>query len=169
MTDYDTFHALVLVFAAAPVIVAAATDIREFKIPNECSILLLIMYPMHVWLSPVDVDVFGGIIVSASVFALTFTLFFINRLGGGDVKLLTALGLWAGPALIADLLVITTISGAVLAILFISRAGVVIALGFDQIGQESARDNVLAERLPYGVAIACGGLATIWALIDGVT
>lgn len=167
MTDYLEFHALLLMFAAAPIVIAAATDMREFRIPNECSVVLLIMYPLHVWLAPDSVDVWGALLVAAIMFGITFALYAFDRLGGGDVKLLSVVGLWAGPALAADLIMITSLSGAVLAIIFMSRAGAVIALGLDEVGQTAARDNVLAERLPYGVAIACGGLATLWSLMGG--
>ena len=60
---------------------------------------------------------------------------------------------------------VTTLSGALLALIFISRFGSVMALGCDCIGQMQARDNILAERLPYGVAIACGGIATLVGLM----
>lgn len=165
MTEFNEFHALVLLLAAAPLVVAAVTDMREFRIPNECSLLLIALYPAHVWLAPNGADLIGGMLVGASVFVVTFTLYAFNRLGGGDVKLLSVMGAWAGPAYAADLIVITTLSGAGLGLILLSKAGASIALGLDQIGEAAARDNVLSERMPYGVAIACGGLATLWSLV----
>ncbi len=165
MTELNEFHALVLLIAAAPLLVAAATDMREFRIPNECSALLLVLYPMHVWLAPMGVDIIGGMLVGVCIFAVTFTFYALDRLGGGDVKLLSVMGLWAGPMYAADLIVITTLSGAGLGLILLSRAGASIAMGLDRIGETAARDNVLSERMPYGVAIACGGLATLWSLV----
>ena len=165
MTEFNEFHALVLLIAAAPLFVAAATDMREFRIPNECSALLLVLYPLHVWLAPGGVDAVGGMLVGASIFAVTFGLYAMDRLGGGDVKLLATMGLWAGPAHATDLIVITTLAGAGLGLILLSQIGASIALGLDQMGETAARDNVLSKRMPYGVAIACGGLATLWALM----
>jgi len=165
MTELNDFHALVLVISIAPLLVAAVTDMREFRIPNECSALLLILYPVHIWLAPMGIDILGGLLVGGCIFAVTFTLYALDRLGGGDVKLLSVMGLWAGPAYAADLIVITTLAGAGLGLILLSRAGASIAMGLDRIGETSARDNVLSERMPYGVAITCGGLATLWSLV----
>lgn len=164
MTEFIDLHKLVLMLAAAPLLYAAVTDMREFRIPNECTLLLLALYPAHVWLSSTGVDVVGSVLVGASIFAVTFTLYSFDRLGGGDVKLLSAMGVWAGPALFADLIVVTTLTGAGLGLILLSRVGASLAMNLDRWGETSARDNVLAERMPYGVAIACGGLATLWML-----
>lgn len=164
MTEFNEFHALVLLVAALPLVVAAITDMREFRIPNECSLLLLILYPVHVWLAPLGIDVIGGALVGGSIFAVTFTLYAFDRLGGGDVKLLSVMGLWAGPGYAADLIVVTTLAGAGLGLILLSRIGASIALSLDRMGEAAARDNVLSERMPYGVAIACGGLVTFWKL-----
>lgn len=165
MTELNEFHAFVLLIAVAPLLVAAASDMREFRIPNECSVLLLALYPVHIWLAPAGIDIIGGMLVGACVFAVTFTLYALDRLGGGDVKLLSVMGLWAGPAYAADLIVITTLTGAGLGLILLSRVGASIALSLDRVGETAARDNVLSERMPYGVAIACGGLATLWSLV----
>lgn len=168
MTELNEFHALVLLMAAAPLLVAAATDMRQFRIPNECSVLLLVLYPAHVWLTPMGVDIIGGMLVGTCVFAVTLALYSFDKLGGGDVKLLSVMGLWAGPAYVADLIVITTLAGAGLGLILLSRVGASIALSLDRIGETSARDNVLSQRMPYGVAIACGGLATLWSLMGQI-
>lgn len=164
MTEFFDLHMLVLLLAAAPLVFAAVTDMREFRIPNECTLLLLALFPVHVWLSPTGVDVVGGMLVAASVFAVTFTLYSFDRLGGGDVKLLSVMGLWAGPAFVADLIVITTVTGAGLGLILLSRVGTSIAINLERLGETSARDTILAERMPYGVAIACGGGAVLWML-----
>jgi len=164
MTDAISYHTTVLVAAALPVVYAAARDLREFKIPNECSLLLLALYPLHVWLSPVPVSVPTAAPVAVIVFAVTYGLYALKRFGGGDVKLLSALALWAGPGLIADLVVMTSVAGGVLALAYLSPIRHVFALTLDRVGDAAARDNVLAERLPYGLAIAVGGLVCLYRL-----
>lgn len=158
MTALPQIHTIVLIAAAAPVVWAAVNDLRDFRIPNECSLALLALYPLHAWLSPAAVDPLTGMMSAAAVFAVTYAFYAFDRFGGGDVKLLSVLALWAGPALLADLVVITTLTGGVLAVVFMTRARFVLALALERAGETAASGNVIAERLPYGVAIAVGGL-----------
>lgn len=163
MTEIIEFHTFLLILAAAPVLVAAITDLQEFRIPNEASLLLLVLYPVHIWLAPVPIDVIGGFLVAACIFAITLTLHMFDKFGGGDVKFLSVLGLWAGPSFAVDLILTTALAGGILAVVFMSRAGFMIASHLDQPGETKARASLLSARLPYGVAIGCGGLAVIWA------
>ncbi len=68
-------------------------------------------------------------------------------MGGGDVKLLTALALWIEPTLFLKLLIVMALAGGVLTIV----------MGMWHIMRRQ-RDRIA---VPYGVAIAFGGL---WAL-----
>ena len=157
-------HTYVLIAAALPVAYAAYRDLREFRIPNACPLALLALYPLHVWLAPAPVDIAMGATAAAVMFAVTFAFYVLDRFGGGDVKLLTALALWAGPALLADLVVYTTLAGGALAIVYISRAKLLAALTPDRSGDAAARERALAGRLPYGLAVAAGGLAVLGGL-----
>lgn len=165
MTGPNEYHTYVIAAATLPVLYAALRDLREFRIPNECSLLLLALYPLHVWLAPTAVDVAGAVVTGGITFAATFVLYLMNKFGGGDVKVFAALAVWAGPALVGDLVIVTTLSGGVLALVFLSRARIAVAMAFDHAGDMNARDNVLAERLPYGVTIAIGGIAVLFNLI----
>ncbi len=158
------FHTFILLLAVMPVAYAALSDLRAFRIPNMCTVLLLGLYPAHVWLSPSPIDIVGAFVVATISFAVCFAIYATGRLGGGDVKLISALALWAGPTLIAELLVITTFAGGILSLIYLSRFRDVIALNFERVGEASARDHVLAEKLPYGVAIACGGSVVLFKL-----
>lgn len=163
--DYQIqFHTFVLLLSAVPVAYAALSDLRTFRIPNMCTVLLLGLYPIHVWMSPSSVDVTGALVVAAISFVVCFAIYATGRLGGGDVKLISALALWAGPTLIAELLVITTFAGGALSLIYLSRFRDVIALSFERVGEASARDHVLSEKLPYGMAIACGGCIVFFKL-----
>lgn len=157
-------HTFVLLLAAVPVAYAAISDLRAFRIPNVCTVLLLGVYPVHAWLSPFSIDIVGALIVATITFVICFAIYATGRLGGGDVKLISALALWAGPALFTEFLVITTFAGGILSLIYLSRFRDVIALSFDRVGEASARDHVHSEKLPYGVAIACGGSVVLFKL-----
>lgn len=161
MTNLISHHEYVLIAAALAVLMAAHRDLREFRIPNECSILLLVLYPLHVWLSPGHIYVVSGAVVATVVFAAGYLVHAIGRFGGGDVKLIASLSLWSGPALISDFLIVTALAGGVMAIVYMSRFRLALAYSFERIGDERVRDNILAEQLPYGLAIAAGGFAVL--------
>lgn len=161
MTDPFTHHTYVLIAAAIAILAAARYDVREFRIPNECSLLLLALYPLHVWLSAETVSLGLSVVTAALVFALAYLIHRIGRFGGGDVKLLSVLALWAGPAWIADLLVVTSLAGGAMAVIYMTRYRMTLAYAFELVGDTRARDTILAEQLPYGVAIAAGGVAVL--------
>ena len=84
--------------------------------------------------------------------------FAIGALGGGDAKLLAAASLLAGPAFLVEfLLVVALAGGAVSLIVLMGLAGETL----------SARDEERHRRVPYGPAIAAGGLAVALARIVG--
>jgi prepilin peptidase CpaA len=71
----------------------------------------------------------------------------LRAMGGGDVKLLTALALWIAPLLFLKLLIVMALVGGVL------------TLGFGAWHVMRRQREKLA--IPYGVAIAMAGL---WVL-----
>ena len=164
MTVILTPYVFVLIAAAIAMAYAAKTDLHHYRIPNECSLLLLALYPLHIWLSPKGVDVIGAAAVGSIVFLVSFALYALGRLGGGDVKLMSVLALWAGPTWIADFLIVMTLAGGILGIVFITRLKSILAFAFHQAGDMQTRDAVLAEQLPYGIAIAAGGVAVLFKL-----
>jgi prepilin peptidase CpaA len=91
-------------------------------------------------------------------------LFAARALGGGDVKLLAAAALWAGPDHFTLFLLTTALAGGVLAMaaLLWRRFAPLLALW-----RQIAGLDVLAARpvLPYGVAIAAGGVAVALRLL----
>ena len=92
-------------------------------------------------------DVAVQVGVAAGVFALLAVAFFAGMMGGGDVKLAAALALWFSPASTVRFLVIMSIAGGVLTLLVV---------GVHRLRGKSGRPEI-----PYGVAIAFGGLAIL--------
>jgi prepilin peptidase CpaA len=97
---------------------------------------------------------------AAGMFGLGTAAFAAGAMGGGDVKLAAAVSLFAGPALILDFVTVTALLGGVLgvAILAGARIGPVASTGGCTV---RAR---LRGNLPYGPAIAVGGLWVALAL-----
>jgi len=86
-------------------------------------------------------------LVALAAFAVLAVLFALRWMGGGDVKLLTALALWIEPVWFLKLVIMMSLLGGLLTIV----------LGMWHITRR--RKDRLA--IPYGVAIATAGL---WVL-----
>ncbi len=167
MLTPPTPHHFVVAGFAGLIALAAAHDLRAFRIPNWTPALILVLYPLHVLTAPQPVDWAGGLLTGTVVLAAGFALFATGRLGGGDAKLLAACALWAGPGLVFPMLVVTALSGAALALLILSPVRFALAGACDRLGWRRSRDRLLADCLPYGVAIAAGGGAVGLALLGG--
>jgi prepilin peptidase CpaA len=148
-------HQLLMFCFFALTIMAALSDLREYRIPNKISLALLALYPIHVLVSPAPVDWLMALAVASLVFAAGLTLFFCRMIGGGDVKFLAAASLWAGATLTLPLLLVMGLAGGALGL---------VALGIQNVRRYRSAgiagvvpDNtVAAPKLPYGVAIAAG-------------
>jgi prepilin peptidase CpaA len=84
----------------------------------------------------------GGI-----VFGLLAGAFYAGMMGGGDVKLAAALALWFSPG------------GTVKFLVWMSLAGGALTLGL--LAWHRAKRREGRPQVPYGVAIALGGLAIL--------
>jgi prepilin peptidase CpaA len=131
---------------AIALLVAAFTDWRSRQIGNWLNAGIALTAPLYWWAS--GLSLWPGVALQLGVALLTFAvlaiLFALRAMGGGDVKLLTALALWIEPLPFARLLIMMALLGGVLTIVF----------GAWHVTRR--RKDRLA--IPYGVAIALAGL-----------
>lgn len=144
-----TIHYGLLIGLAIALVFAAFTDIRRRQIDNWLNGAIALGAPLFWWASGVSLwpDVAIQLGVAFAAFVLLAGLFALKVMGGGDVKLLTVLALWIPPEIFLQLLVIMAIAGGVLTI----------AMG----AWHFLRRQKERLAIPYGVAIAFGGL---WVL-----
>jgi prepilin peptidase CpaA len=143
------FTDLLLVALAVILIVAAVIDVRTFTISNRLNLTVALLAPVYwasVALSPWP-DMAVQLAGAAVVFVLLAGAFYAGLMGGGDVKLAAALALWFSPVSTIKFLVLTSIAGGVVTL-------VVLAWHW-------ARKREGRPEIPYGVAIAFGGLAIL--------
>ncbi len=95
-----------------------------------------------------------ALVCGVAAFALGALAFAAGVMGGGDVKLLAVTSLFAGPALEFDLLTVTALVGGLLGLAML--AGAPIGPGLP--AGSNALQARLRNSLPYGPAIAAGGL-----------
>jgi prepilin peptidase CpaA len=161
MFDFFTGQNTVLLAAASALTVAAVTDMKSLRIPNECSLLLLVLYPIHVWTSNDVINLWTSVAVFLGVFGAAFAVHYFGRFGGGDVKLLSVMALWAGTAHIAEFLILTSLIGGVMALGYLTQLKWMMVDALRLVGQSDVAEHVLHDRLPYGIAIASGGLVLL--------
>ena len=135
--------------------VAACEDLRRLVIPNGLIIALCLLRPVHLVLAPRLTLAMGGLAVgcAAAVFVVGAMLFSRGVIGGGDVKLLTAATLWAGPAATPALLVWTGLLGGLLSLVLLTPLRMVVP---GRAG--AAADGGHRAAVPYGVAIAAAAI-----------
>jgi prepilin peptidase CpaA len=157
---YSTPELVVGLFAAL-LIWAAFDDVRYYIIPNRIVLAIAALFPIYVLASGDPAAYAWHPLVALIVFAIGLGLFATGLVGGGDVKLLTAVALWAGPLMIVEFIVITTLLGAALAVFLLSRFGYF--LPAPTIGKLRGAEARGAHRqaMPYGLAIAGAGLYVV--------
>lgn len=157
---------------------AAITDLRERRIPNWLTAAVVALYPLGVVLGPDRPAWLAAVAIAVAVFALGALLYAKALIGGGDVKLITAVSLWAGPELLGTFALVTALAGGALgmAALWYQRWRVPIEAGLARLGLATAglptpsteaadggatSPDPTGLTLPYGVAIAAGGVAVV--------
>lgn len=141
-------------------LVAAFRDFRAYIIPNWISAAIAALFfitALATWIMGApQVSIVLHVLISALVGLTLLVLFAGGHLGGGDVKLLTAISLWAGPGHIVPLLLVTTLAGGVLAlvIMLVNRINRSV---LTNAGPSNETTNFRTD-LPYGIAIMVGML-----------
>lgn len=150
-------YLIISIFPAA-LLVAAANDIYEFKIPNWISIILVCAYPacgLAVGAAPSVI--FEGLLIGAAALVVGFALFAGKIVGGGDAKLLAAISPWVGLGAMGVFLFYTAFAGLVLAI-GVSMFRKLPVLPVYARAPWLIEFHSRGRDLPYAVALGAGGL-----------
>jgi prepilin peptidase CpaA len=161
-------HLVAIAAFAALMAIAAFEDFRRLVIPNSLVLALAAVWPLYILSAAVAAPaVLGALVIAAALFVAGALLFARGLIGGGDVKLLSAAALWAGPAATPELLLVTALFGGVLSLILLSPLGAQLSLAgrlwFGPSGA-TAFDNSRANGhtpVPYGIAIAGAALFVI--------
>jgi len=143
------FTEILLAGLAAILVIAAVIDVRTFTISNRLNLTVALLAPVY-WAS-VALSPWPGIATQLAAAVAVFTIlaaaFYAGMMGGGDVKLAAALALWFSPVNTVKFLV------------FMSLAGGMLTVGILVWHRSKRREG--RPQIPYGVAIAIGGLAIL--------
>ena len=168
MSLFALFQAGCLVAFALLLLTAGWQDLHSMRIANRLSVAVVAAFVLWalagIGTGRTSVEGFAATVLCAiAVFGVGAFAFAAGVLGGGDVKLMAAASLFAGPSLLLDFLAVTALAGGALALALL--AGVPIGPALPD------RDGTLRTRLrsglPYGPAIAAGGLWVVAAQMMG--
>lgn len=149
---------LTLAVFPSALLIAAANDIYEFKIPNWLNLILICAYPVAgIAVSAPMAVMLEGLLLGGAVLVIGFTLFALKVIGGGDAKLLAAAAPWIGLSALGEFLVLTAITGLFLAVsMALFRKMPILPVYAHAPWLMRLHDR--KKDLPYAVAIAGGGL-----------
>ena len=163
-----------LIFVVFPfcMLFAAISDILSMTIANRVSVLLVTVFALVAPLTGMDWATYGWHFAAGFlVLAVTFGLFALGGMGGGDAKLLAATALWMGFNIhLLEYLVASTLIGGLLtlAILAYRKSPLAAFTGHNPFLRHFADE---ANGVPYGIALGIGGLIVypdsplmVWAL-----
>ena len=156
------------------VALATVSDIRTRRIPNALTVsALLVALALRSFLGAgALVDGLQG---AGLAMLLVLPIFALGGLGGGDLKLLVAVGAFLGPQDLIIALLATAVAGGVLALTEAIRKGVVLPILRDTanfakycvtLGYSGSRLTLGVSgsvSVPYAIAIGIGSLAA-WFL-----
>src|SRR5687767_9046413 len=167
----ETLANIVLLIPLAVII--GYYDVRYRRIPNAFVLATLVagivINAIFAGLPGIAASLMGCVLA----FGLMFMLHIFGAMGAGDVKLFAAIGSVIGVQLVLPTFVVVALTGGLLAVYTMIRAGAVRATMFRvfQIfvgflpGWEMPRFAVPADRrhtIPYGVAITFGSLIALF-------
>lgn len=140
-----------LVLALGGLLVAGGVeDARIREIADRKNAAIALLAPIWWWAN--GASLWPGAAIQLGIAAIVFALFAFafakGMMGGGDVKLITALSLWLPPQQLVDMLMtMSIVGGAVTLVMVVER--------------RVRRMDTAGLEIPYGVAIAIAGLVAI--------
>jgi len=175
MTLYPVASAALIALLAA----AAWTDWRTRRIPNALTMSgLVAALVLRALVGPGPI--IEGLVGVLLAFVLTLPLLMLGVMGGGDAKLLMAIGGFMGPRNFLWAGVLIAIIGGMMAVVDAGRRGTLLPVLYNcgqimkhwaTLGRRGANRSfasVGALTIPYGVAIAAGALLWWFAGVQGL-
>jgi prepilin peptidase CpaA len=135
-------------------------DLVAYRIPNFLSLAVACLFPVASLAAGGDVDWTAHLGTGAAQLVVGAVLFRLRWFGGGDVKLLAAIGLWIGLKELPLYLAYVGLIGGGLGLGLILIRRLVGCFGSRQAGSGGRLPRLLERDgpVPYGLAIGAGAL-----------
>lgn len=138
-----------MAFLLVVLLAAATEDAIRLRISNITCGLVLLLALIAMGLHGFPLSLWQNVVVCVAILAVGTALFAAGLFGGGDIKLLAAIGLWLNLSAVLYLLIAIAIAGGILAI------GYICARKF---GLARPAPGQKGLNVPYGLAIVAGAL-----------
>ena len=152
-----------LIFVVFPfcMVFAAVSDLLSMTIANRVPLLLIATFLIVAPLTGMEWSEFAWHLAAfALVLSVTFGLFAIGGMGGGDAKLMAATALFMGFGFpLVQYLVVSTLIGGLLTVglLLYRNSALSVFTGGNVLTRNLADEHV---GIPYAIALGSGGLIT---------
>ncbi len=166
MVEWLSFLVFAIPFCVAIIFggLSARSDLRGMVIPNKYSVVVLGAFVfayagVHLFGAPIFFSPLSHILAGGLVFAVTLVLFGFGLIGAADSKLASAYAFWVGMQGVLVFLFYMAVFGGVLGLmgLYISKRR---PFKSPLEGSWVAQVQGGASKVPYGVAIVGGALAS---------
>lgn len=161
--------------------VAAVCDFLVFKLPNAILVFILLLFVLKVLLFQSVHDFIWPVTAFVGVLCVGFFMYLFKWIGAGDAKFIASASLWASQINLAFFLLIMSVAGGVLAIVYLKFNPQIYVFQQKLLGQlksmpyleklmvsyetvkkeEVPNDNTKKTNIiiPYGVAVFVGVLS----------
>lgn len=148
---------LLFVFA---MLSAAVSDLMTYKIRNNLTLTLLLAYLAFAPIVGIPGEEIGrSVAVAGVVLFVSFALFAVGLIGGGDAKLAAVTTLWLGADnAFAYVLLLSLLGGVLAVIVYFCRTRPLPERLANTVWIARLRARAEGAELPYGVAITLAGL-----------
>lgn len=138
---------------------AAVFDAWKFIVPNTIPVVLTLLFLVVALVWNDRVPIFEHIGAGVLVFCVGAVIFRFGVLGGGDIKLLTAVAFWVGWDYLAIYLLVVAIFGGGLT-LFLLALRYLLGRVYRFRSRENSLPRMLrvGEKIPYAIAIGAAGI-----------
>lgn len=147
-----------IVFFPFLMIYSAFSDLVSMTISNKVSIALIVGFCVFAFLVGMDWQTFGWHwAMFALVLTVTFTLFSLGAIGGGDAKLAASTALWLGWEHTLPYFIVASLLGAVLTLVLIKIRNSLMPARVANVGWV-ARLYRADSGIPYGIALGAAAV-----------
>ena len=155
------------------VMAAAWTDFHQWRIPNRLLAPSAAAALMLSAFAPGAQGLYLSLLGAAVGLLIFLPLYILKGMGAGDVKLMTVIGLYAGPQLTLDIALLTALIGGLWVIILFNREMSVenhndsfgVCLRHRTLRRSNRSKKFIPQNksllIPYGVVIAVGTIAAL--------
>lgn len=155
--------ATVFLLGVLPVllILAGGWDLATYTIPNALPLALTAAFILFALLVPLSLPVWGSHLAAGLLgLVIGMVLFACRFVGGGDAKLFAAAALWFGLQDMLSYALMASLIGGAFTLLLLFWRKMPLPSGLYRLGWV-VRLHAPDGGIPYGVALAAGGIVTL--------